>query len=309
MQSRWRSRVTAPLAAGTVLAWLVLPGAEQASAAGVTGVCPDGSIFIVQSEAQIPCARSKRIEPSEVPPLRPEFLPSPYTWQVWQQQQNPNNPYNLIDSARQVRGLQPPPSAVPGAPGTAAAATGVSAAPPAVSSPPPPDSGGVAGATAAPAAAPVDLGLTEQDLRDLFLIVELSQSRTAARFQRETADGRGVFQVSLARSQAFEARLREAWRSRGGLAGNGVLIFSAVSQQPQRFLANFSFVQGHLSYQPDASDPSQVGILQGRLGELEAGEAVLGYVVLPEAMSASEPLDIYWNDRRTTARFPGRERG
>jgi carbon-monoxide dehydrogenase large subunit len=31
------------------------------------------------------------------------MLPRPYAWEVFNQQQNPNNPYNLIDAARQVR--------------------------------------------------------------------------------------------------------------------------------------------------------------------------------------------------------------
>ena len=52
--------------------------------------------------------RTRLVAPDEVPPLRPEYLPSPYTWQVYQQNRNPNNPYNLIDDARQVRGMDAP---------------------------------------------------------------------------------------------------------------------------------------------------------------------------------------------------------
>jgi hypothetical protein len=273
-------------------------GGPAARAEAITGVCPDGSIYIVRSEAQVPCSRSKRIEPHEVPPLRPEYLPSPYTWHVWQQRENPNNPYNLIDAARQVQGLQAPPPAG-GGPGAAGAAgmAGAVATPP-VSSPPP-------GLPAPPPAprGPLDLGLSDEELRDLFLIVELSQERTPARFRRETADGRGVFEVSLAWSAAFEKRLREAWASRGGLDGRRVLVFTALSKEPESFHANFSFVQGHLTYQPDARDPAQLGVLQGRLGDLEASEAVLGYVVLPDTMSLGESLDVFWNDRRTTVHF------
>lgn len=297
MRSGWRTR-SAAAGAAALLAGVAL-GPEPAGAEAITGVCPDGSIYIVQNEAQVPCSRSKRIEPHEVPPLRPEYLPSPYTWHVWQQQQNPNNPYNLIDAARRTRGLAAPPPA-PGGPG-ASGAGGWSqgAPPPAVSSPPP----GMAAAPPQPAG-PLDLGLGDEELRDLFLIVELSQERVPARFRRETADGREVFEVALAHSAAFEARLREAWASRGGLPGR-VLVFTALSKQPEAFHANFSFVQGHLTYQPEEHDPRQLGILQGRLGELEASEAVLGYVVLPETMSLDESLDVYWNDRRTTVRFAG----
>ena len=66
-------------------------------------MCPDGSIFVVQRPESIPCANAKQVEPGEVPPLKPELLPRPYAWEVFNQQQNPNNPYNLIDAARQVR--------------------------------------------------------------------------------------------------------------------------------------------------------------------------------------------------------------
>jgi hypothetical protein len=82
-----------------------------------------------------------------------------------------------------------------------------------------------------------------------------------------------------------------------------VLLFSAISKQPEEFFANFTFVQDHLTFQPDATSARQLGILQGRLGPLEANELVLGYVVLPEQMDLSSELDIYWNDRLVTSRF------
>lgn len=298
---RARGAAAAFLAAAGLTGGAVL-GPGPADAGAITGVCPDGSVYIVQNEAQVPCSRSKRIEPSEVPPLRPEYLPSPYTWQVWQQQQNPNNPYNLIDQARRVRGLEVPPSGTPGAAG--AAGQGRGAAPPSVSSAPP---GLQAASPPAPSGpvGPLDLGLSDQELRDLFLIVELSQERTPARFRRERADGRGVFEVALAHSAAFERRLREAWASRGGLDGSRVLVFTAISKDAVPFHANFTFVQGHLTYQPDVRDARQVGVLQGHLGELEESEAVLGYVVLPENLSLDETVEVYWNDRRTSVRFRG----
>ena len=64
---------------------------------------------------------------------------------------------------------------------------------------------------------PLDLGLSDEELRDLYLIVELSQDGVPARFERETADGRVVFQLSLSHSSAFGQRLRSVWASRGGL--------------------------------------------------------------------------------------------
>lgn len=293
---RLRSVRAAVLAGGAIALLPLAPAAARS----ITGVCPDGSVFVVQSRSQIPCSESKGVEPHQVPPVRPEYLPDPYTWQVYEQSQDPNNPYNLIDRAREIREGGAPGRGKEGAPAT-----------PSVSAPPP--GGGPEAPSASRGAAsspetvrPLDLGLSEQELRDLYGIVELSQDRVPARFRRETADGRGVFEVDFAHSRAFERRVREAWRSRGGLGESSVLVFRAVAKREERFHANFTFVQGHLTFQPDATDPRQLGLLQGRLGSLGADEVVLGYVVLPEAMRLDASLDIYWNDRRTTARFAQR---
>jgi len=267
---------------------LGLAAAAAAPAAVVTGLCPDGSVFIVQTAEAIPCKGAKLVDPDEVPPLRPEYLPSPYTWQVYNQSRSPNNPYNLIDAARQIRALEGAGVEQPSSPPTV---SGESALPEMAEATPPTTIG------------PVELGLSDQELRDLFQIVQLSQEYAPASFARETADGRGLFEVSLAYSEAFENRLQEIWASRGGLAGGRVLLFSAISKQPEEFFANFTFVQEHLTFQPDATSARQLGILQGRLGPLEANELVLGYVVLPEQMDLSSELDIYWNDRLVTSRF------
>lgn len=267
---------------------LVLTSANSTPAA-LTGVCPDGSVFIVQTAASIPCKAAKLVEPHEVPPLRPEYLPAPYTWQVYNQTRNPNNPYNLIDAARQIRSMQDQ------------TASGSPEATPEVSSGPPPSE--TAEASPWAAVGPLDLGLGDQELRDLFQIVQVSQEYVPAFFARDTADGRGLFEVSLAYSAAFEERLREVWASRGGLGGSRVLLFSALSKQPEEFYANFTFVQEHLTFQPDPDNARQLGILQGRLGALGANELVLGYVVLPGQIELASELDIYWNDRRITANF------
>lgn len=296
---RVRSLRAAGLALGAIALLLVAPAAARA----ITGVCPDGSVYVVQSRGQIPCAESKSVEPHQVPPVRPEYLPDPYTWKVYEQSQDPDNPYNLIDRAREIR--------EGGLPGEGGAAGSGSAPTPSVSAPPP---GGGASASAPPergaqepdSVRPLELGLSEQELRDLYGIVELSQDRVPARFQRTTADGRGVFEVDFAHSRAFEQRVREAWRSRGGLGEGRVLVFSAAAKREERFHANFTFVQEHLTFQPDATDPRQLGLLQGRLGSLGANDVVLGYVVLPDRMRLDASLDIYWNDRRTSARFAQR---
>ena len=263
-------------------------GGAASANASLTGVCPDGSIYIVQEARQIPCANAKAVTTDEVPPIRPHYLPQPYTWKVWNERHDPNNPYNAIDAARQVRELDTPPPA-PGA----------------VSAPPPQAGAAPQVAPARPAAgpAPLQLGLSETELRDLFQIVELSQERTPARLTRETAGGQGVFEVSFARSSSFEELLRESFTARGGLPTGGVLLFSARSVSAEQFYASFTFLQEHLSYQPDATDPRQLGVLQGQLGALAAGEVVLGYVSLPPNFDPTRALDIYWDDHHITVTF------
>ena len=281
------------------LALLALASAARADS--ISGVCPDGSIYIVQHERQIPCSRSKQVEPGEMPPVRPDYLPKPHTWEVWAEQNDPNNPYNVVDQARQVRALSASgavgaPAVAPGGEAGPGSAGGAAAAP-------------QAGALSAPAArelGPLALGLGEQDLADLFAIVDLSQARSPARFERETAGGDGVARVAFARSRAFEQRLLDAQRARGAADAGPVLLFTARSSRAQEFWPNFVFVQESLTFQPDAANDRQLGVLQGHLGELKEGEVVLGYVVLPSTMQVGEAhaLEIYWDDRHTTARFP-----
>jgi hypothetical protein len=262
--------------------------APAAAHASLTGICPDGSIYIVQEARQIPCADAKPVTSDEVPPIRPHYLPTPYTWKVWNERNDPNNPYNAIDAARQVRGLEAPPPA------------------PGVAAPPRPEAAAGAPPGPAPGAPPLALGLSADELRDLFQIIELSQEQAPARLLRETASGQGVFEVSFARSDAFEGMVRDAFAARGGLPTGGVLLFAARSVAPEQFYASFTFLQGHLSYQPDATDPRQLGVLQGQLGALAAGEVVLGYVSLPPNFDPTRELDIYWDDRHLTAAFPPR---
>jgi hypothetical protein len=264
--------------------------APAAAHASLTGICPDGSIYVVQEARQIPCKDAKPVSSDEVPPIRPHYLPMPYTWKVWNERNDPNNPYNAIDAARQVRGLEAPP------PGVTTPGAGVAA-------PPRPEAAAAAPPPRAHAAGPVSLGLSADELRDLFQIVELSQERVPARLMRETASGQGVFEVSFARSAAFEDMLRDAFAARGGLPTGGVLLFAARSVSAEQFYASFTFLQAHLSYQPDATDARQLGVLQGQLGALAAGEVVLGYVSLPPNFDPTRELDIYWDDRHTTASF------
>lgn len=281
-----RTRRIREVIATTGLMALATAGPAQA----LTGICPDGSMYIVQHAAQIPCPASKQVEPHEVPPMRPEYRPTPYTWDVWNRGADPNNPYNVIDAARQVREFQQalPGEGTPTAPGLAATPGVAQAAPTGIQTDP-------------AAVRPLDLGLSDQDLRDLYQIVQLSQDHAPAHLARRTADEKGIFEVAWAHSAAFEGTLKRLWSTRGGLGSGPVLLFTGQSKRPEEFFANFTVLQGHLSFQPDAGDPRQLGILQGRLGALGAGEVVMGYVVLPEAMGLEQELDLYWNDRRIRA--------
>jgi len=257
-----------------------------AGAASISGVCPDGSIFIVQDRARIPCERAREVAPSDVPPLRPEYLPRPYTWQVYREGTNPNNPYNLIDAARRVRAVR-----------EGAAGTGPNVAQPqaaAVGGPGAALRSGAGRSAMAPAHA---LALSSDDVRDLFLIVELSQRAAPCRFVKEDASGEATLEVSCAHSSAFEARFGQ------GLPGRGrrVVLFSVLAHRPESFHPNFTFVQDHETFSPAVDDPAQFGFLEGRAGALPAQGVALGYVTLPDRMDLDRSLDLYWNDRRIEA--------
>jgi len=274
-----RRRASPPvpsLLAALAFAW-------PASAAAITGVCPDGSVFIVRRQADVPCREAKKVEPSRVPPLRPENLPRAYLWELHREKIDENNPYNLVDRAEKVRKLgsaELENGAAPGAPpAPEAALPQVASAPPVL----PPARG----------PRPSDLQLTDGELRDLFYLVELSQKRAPATFLRAGGAGPDSLRVSIAWSQAFEERLRSA-----GAEAGSVVLFSVQPRDAERFLPNFTFVQGHETYSPRRDDPSQLGVLSGRLGDLGADDLVLGYVILPGTIDLGRPVDLYWDDRQ-----------
>lgn len=260
------------------------------AAAGITGVCPDGSIFVAPRAELIPCRGAKRVEPDEVPPMRPEYLPRPYTWQVYNEQTNPNNAYNLIDQARKVRALRD--GKLPDV-GAGREASDTQGQPTASSRPT---------RRERPAAGPLDLGLSEGEMRDLYFILELSQQDAPAQFVKEDASGNELMVVSMAHSTAFGERFVQAWGDRGKITGP-VLLFSAIARDDEPFYANLTFSQGSMAFQPRVDDPLQFGVIQGRLGPMPRNSAVLGYVVLPGNIDLSAPADIYWNDRRIEAVF------
>ena len=276
-----------------LLVGLGLSLATAADAGSITGVCPDGSVFVVQNPANIPCREARRIEPHQVPPMRPENLPRSYLWDVYREKQNENNPYNLVDRAAKVRsslakgGSAPPDEALAPSdgPGTASGA-----APPQVASAPP-------SRPATPAPSKPELGLTDGELRDLFYLVEVSQQAAPATFATQ-AGGQEALRVSFAHSQAFEARVRSATSVDGR-----VVLFTVQPNQHDTFRPNFTFVQGQTSFHPQSSDARQLGVLVGRLGELNKSDLVLGYAVLPASIDIARPVDLYWDDRRLAVTF------
>ena len=252
--------------------------------AAISGVCPDGSFFIVQSPDAIPCRSAKRVDPQDLPPIQPELLPRPYGWERFNRLSDPNNPYNLVDTA--------PPTAPP-APATAPDP----AVAPAPSAPPTQ----VAALTPAAPRRVLDLALSPRDVADLDEIVALSQSVAPAIVSRFNADGERSALLQLARSSGFEQRVHAALATQGGGSRGPVVLVRAEAHTAGAVHGNLTFVQGHVAFHPDPVNPDQFGVIDGALGELAAGQRVLGYAVLPEHLDPSQPVDVYWDDRRTTA--------
>ncbi len=276
---------------------------HPAAAASISGVCPDGSIFIVQRAEAIPCRDSKVVEPHDVPPLKPEMLPRPYGWEALQRRQDPNNPYNAVDAApslrrpgaREARTPRAPRRAPvpPPAPSEASGELAPRSAPVAVAARPP----------APRAAAEAAPRFSEQERRDLRTIIELAQGRVPATFEPDRVGPTGAVTLRLARSRAFEPRLRAQWDGRGGLPPGPVLLFAADAAGAGAFHGKLTFVQDQVTFTPDAGRPSEIGVIDGALGSLAPGQSILGYARLPEQIDVTRPLDVYWNDRLLTATF------
>ena len=246
---------------------LALPAAAEA----LSGLCPDGSIFIVQRAADIPCKRAKLVDPAELPPLRPELLPRPYTWMVDQEARDPNNPYNLIDAAQRLRDLRRGEGGV-----------GVE----------PLEGGEPAAGRATP------VRLEEAELRDLARIVVLRQRLAPAALAVDDLRGPARLVIELAHSPAFEERIREAARLDDGL----VIAFLARAAEAAEFWPNFLVVQGARTFRPDAARSGELGILLGQAGEQSRGALVLGYFVLPAGrFDPTQAMDLWWNDRSVRA--------
>lgn len=253
---------------------LVVVWALPAVAEPLSGLCPDGSIFIVQRPADIPCPRAKLVEASELPPLRPELLPRPYKWMVDQEARNPNNPYNLIDSAQRIRELRAGEGGDEPAPVASA---------PAVAPPPP----------------AVGPRLAPGEARDLMRLVDLRQQLAPAEIRVTDALGDLQLEIRFAHSAAFEQRLLDQLAL--DPAGHRVLAFTAHAHEPTEFYPSFFVVQNPLTFRPESTDPHELGILVGQAGALDRGAFVAGYVVVPGRFDPSRDLDLFWNDRSVSS--------
>ena len=115
------SPTLSPLAAALLLVLAAQPAHADST---LSGVCPDGSFFVVQSRSSVPCANPHFADAEDLPPMRPHLLPRPYTWYVDQEARNPNNPYNLVEAAEKIRAARLGPK-----PGSEAAQTAAEPAP------------------------------------------------------------------------------------------------------------------------------------------------------------------------------------
>lgn len=257
---------------------LICASAPAARAESIVGVCPDGSAFIVQKMADVPCARAKLVdEASDMPPLRPDLLPRPYTSQLKHQARDPNNPYNLLDAAAKVRRAEEAKRAM------ALDTPQVASARPVAQ----------AGTPEAAAEGPLHLDLDQDEMRDLVRLVALRQELAPATFRIEDARGNERLIVRVAHSAAFEQRVLDAL----GESKGHVLLYSARSVRDAEFHPNFFLVHEGATFRPDPEDPLESGLIVGEPGQLEAGYLVLGYLVIPDRFDPATGLEVWWNDR------------
>lgn len=277
-----------PLAVAAILGLATAARADTS----LSGVCPDGSYFIVQSRSAIPCANPHLADPADLPPVRPYLLPRPYTWYVDQEARSPNNPYNLLETARKIRearagvSAQPPTNGAAPAPGARPAATAGATGPAPLA------------ATESRAPAPL-VSLADGELRDLVRLISLRQDAAPAFFEVDDVHGKRSLRIELAYSASFESYAlatlgRDASASR-------VLVWSAQSLRASEFHPNFFVVQAGRTFRPDPQSPAELAFVLGAPGALPAGEMVVGYLVVPASFDPRSPLEVFWNDRSVEA--------
>jgi hypothetical protein len=299
-----RSRPTRVFAALGLVAPLLAPGLAAAGPKSVAGLCPDGSAFIVSKREDAPCARAKFVdEASELPPLKPNYLPKPYTWYIEQEANSENNPYNVLERAQKLRELQAKTRAAGQGSATASGSNGApglqtmtARAPISAEAQAAP----VASRTASP------LALEREELEDLVQLVALRQQVAPATLALRDASEREQLFLRVAYSPAFEARALSDLGLNGGSEAKRVFLFSARSAAATEFFPNFLVVQDGVTFRPEPEDPREQGFLVGEAGTMDKGVLNLGYLVVPARFDPTRPLEIWWNDRSmSTTLAPG----
>ena len=262
---RWHQRSIC-LLIGLGLTW-----GGVAQAASISGVCADGSMFVVQREADIPCKQAKRVAPENLPPIRPEYLPRPYTWEMQRRAQDENNPYNLIERAEQIRQLKKTPSVA----------------------------SQVQRSEQAVAVTPVkarSLVLSDAEKADLFRLVETMQGLSPHSLQRQVLPGK-TLDLAIAHSQAFAAKVKHELSIDGF-----VLLFRVSARQGGVFDPHFKISQGGENYTFEY--PSQeFNLLFGEAGPVPEDGLLLGYIVIPKTVDPQQPFWLYWADDSLTLQF------
>ncbi len=274
---------------------LALAAVPAAADSTLSGVCPDGSFFIVQSRADVPCSQPRFVEASDMPPLRPHLLPRPYAWYVDQEARNTNNPYNLVDAAEKIRAarLGPKPGTTPEAEAQQAARAGSAPAANVAARPLPTTSE----AHASPRG-PL-MQLADDELRDLVRLIGLRQTESPAQLSVSDARGDARLRIQLAYSAAFESfALASLGRDP---AADHVIVFAALAEADTEFQPNFFVVQNGRTFRPDPASPSELGFLLGEAGKLPSGELAVGYIVVPSSFDPRIAMELFWNDRSVEA--------
>ncbi len=267
----------------------------------ITGVCPDGSFFVVSSRAAAPCKDPKFVPASELPPIRPEYLPRPYTWYVDQEEQDPNNPYNLVDKAQQIRSLRRQNArssreSSDEAPSLRSSSRSSNRESEVART-------GAVGEVEPQGQLPESqlLSLAPDELRDLVELLSLRQQLAPATIAVEDVRGAPQLSLQFAYSPALEQTVRSALTELGAKPESKVVVFAVRTDVDSEFYPRFFVAQAGRTFQPLAERVSEQGWLLGREGPMAAGLLSLGYLVLPEPFQLESPMTLWWNDRRVEA--------
>jgi len=271
-----------PLAAALSLLLAASPAAADST---LSGVCPDGSLFVVQSRSAVPCANPRFVDAGDMPPVRPHLLPRPYTWYVDHETRNPNNPYNLVEAAEKIRAARLGPK-----PGTETAQPAPEPAPALNAT-----VGKLPAGNPPPAFAPATIALADDELRDLVRLIGLRQTDSPAQFQIGDAKGDARLRIQLAYSASFES-FALATLDRDP-AAHRVIVFATLAEVDTDFQPNFFVVQGGRTFRPDPLNSTELGFLLGEAGNLPAGELAVGYLVVPASFDPHAAIELFWNDR------------